>query len=184
MQGIRASFILVQKQMRSSNSVCFNPEYFICRLVNRKNLRRVFLTKYTLVVGSVLNNSPNSSFTLLIYPCSSAIKKEIQSTGLLRCDGVSDWPNYKKETSSCLLFCLKRTTTRIYQQRKRELGELFKTLPTTNVYFVQERPFGKIFGSPTANKYSGLKQTELELRICFCTKMKEARIPLHPARYY
>ena len=63
---------------------------------------------------------------------------------------------------------------------KEELGELFKTLPSGNVYFIKKTLRKILRFTNRQIKYSGLRQTELELRICFCSKMKEARIPLHP----
>jgi len=63
---------------------------------------------------------------------------------------------------------------------KEELTELFKTLQAGNLYFVKKTLRKILRFTNRQIKYSGLKQTELELRICFCGKMKETRIPLHP----
>src|SRR6267142_1297842 len=63
---------------------------------------------------------------------------------------------------------------------KEELTKLFKTLQAGNLYFVKKTLRKILRFTNRQIKYSGLKQTELELRICFCGKMKETRIPLHP----
>jgi len=63
---------------------------------------------------------------------------------------------------------------------KEELTELFKTLQAGNLYYVKKTLRKILRFTNRQIKYSGLKQTELELRICFCGKMKETRIPLHP----
>jgi hypothetical protein len=63
---------------------------------------------------------------------------------------------------------------------KEELGDLFKTLPPGNLYYVKKTMRKILRFTNRQIKYSGLKQTELELRIYFCNKMKEARIPLPP----
>ncbi|HEY5824921.1 MAG TPA: hypothetical protein VIT44_11170, partial [Cyclobacteriaceae bacterium] len=63
---------------------------------------------------------------------------------------------------------------------KEELNELFSTLPTSNVYLIK-KVLRKILRVANKQiKYSGIKQTELELRIYFCTKVKGARVPLNP----
>jgi hypothetical protein len=63
---------------------------------------------------------------------------------------------------------------------KEELNELFKTVPSSNVYFVKKSLRKILRFANRQIKYSGIKQTELEVRIFFCTKMKEAKIPRQP----
>jgi hypothetical protein len=63
---------------------------------------------------------------------------------------------------------------------KEELGELFKTLPPGNLYLIKKTLRKILRFTNRQIKYSGRKQTELELRICFCRYMKEARIPFPP----
>ena len=60
---------------------------------------------------------------------------------------------------------------------KEELNELFNTVPSSNVYFVKKSLRKILRFANRQIKYSGIKQTELEVRIFFCTKMKEAKIP-------
>ena len=61
---------------------------------------------------------------------------------------------------------------------KAEVDELFQTLPSGNVYYIKKglRKILRIINKQI--KYSGNKQTELELRIYFCAKVKEADVPL------
>lgn len=61
---------------------------------------------------------------------------------------------------------------------KSELEELFLAVNSITVYF-QKKTLRKILRFANKQiKYSGNKQTELEIRIFFCKKMKEARIPI------
>ncbi len=61
---------------------------------------------------------------------------------------------------------------------KAEMDELFRSLPSGNVYYIKKglRKILRIVNKQI--KYSGLKQTELELRLYFCSKIKEANVPL------
>jgi hypothetical protein len=61
---------------------------------------------------------------------------------------------------------------------KAEMYELFHTHPSGNVYYIKKglRKILRIVNKQI--KYSGIKQTELELRLYFCGKIKEAGVPL------
>ncbi|MEK6783795.1 MAG: hypothetical protein AABY93_18995 [Bacteroidota bacterium] len=86
---------------------------------------------------------------------------------------------YKKENKELLTYLLfEANNEQAYIENvKEELGELFKMVPATNVYLIK-KTLRKILRLTNKQiKYSGIKQTELELRIFFCTKMKEAKIP-------
>lgn len=62
---------------------------------------------------------------------------------------------------------------------KQEMADLFETLPKGNNYFIK-KTLRKILRFVNRQiKYSGVKSTEIELRIHFCMKMKEAKVPLH-----
>ena len=112
----------------------------------------------------------------------SEIKKELhtldQETVESLCNRLAKYKKENKELLSYLLF--EAHDERAYVENvKEEIRELFKTLPTTNVYLVK-KTLRKIFRFANKQiKYSDKKQTELELRIFFCSKVKEARIPLH-----
>lgn len=60
---------------------------------------------------------------------------------------------------------------------KEEMDSLFHSLPSGNVYYVKKglRKILRILNKRV--KYSGIKQSEVELRIYFCLKMQEAEIP-------
>jgi hypothetical protein len=61
---------------------------------------------------------------------------------------------------------------------KEQLGDEFENLPTGNTYYIK-KTLRKILRIANRQiKYSGLKETEIELRIFFCLKMRQARIPL------
>lgn len=60
---------------------------------------------------------------------------------------------------------------------KEEAAELFATLPK-NIYFIK-KSLRKILRFINKHiKYSGQERTELELRIFFCQKVREAKVPL------
>jgi len=111
------------------------------------------------------------------------IKKELQSldpaTLQDMCLRLAKYKKENKELFGYLLFEAHDEQGYI-NNVKEELGELFKTLPRANLYFVKKTLRKILRFTNRQIKYSGLKQTELELRICFCGKMKETRIPLHP----
>ena len=111
------------------------------------------------------------------------IKKELRT---LDPEKVQDLCNrlakYKKETKELLTYLLfEAHDEQAYVENvKEELRELFKTLPTSNVYLIKKTLRKILRFANKQIKYSGIKQTELELRIFFCTKMKEAKIPRLP----
>lgn len=61
---------------------------------------------------------------------------------------------------------------------KAEMDTLFHTLPSGNVYYIKKglRRILRILNKQI--KYSGNKQSEVELRLYFCLKIKEAGVPL------
>lgn len=61
---------------------------------------------------------------------------------------------------------------------KEDMDELFTTLPTQNVYLIK-KALRKILRFVNRQvKYSGIKSTEVELRMYFCEKIKQASIPM------
>ena len=87
---------------------------------------------------------------------------------------------FKKENKELLTYLLFEAQDEqgYINNVKAEIDELFQTLPTGNVYYIKKglRKILRIVNKQI--KYSGNKQTELELRIYFCTKIKEAGVPL------
>jgi hypothetical protein len=86
---------------------------------------------------------------------------------------------YKKENKELLNYLLfeAHNEQAYVESVKEELNELFKAVPSSNVYFVKKSLRKILRFANRQIKYSGIKQTELEVRIFFCIKMKEAKIP-------
>jgi hypothetical protein len=87
---------------------------------------------------------------------------------------------YKKENKELLTYLLfeAHDEAAFVNNVKTEMDDLFQGLPTGNVYYIKKslRKILRIVNKQI--KYSGLKQTELELRLYFCGKIKEANVPL------
>jgi DUF438 domain-containing protein len=109
------------------------------------------------------------------------IKKELRT---LEADTLLDLcmrlAKYKKENKELLNYLLfEAHHERAYIENvKEELRELFKAIPPSNVYFIKKSLRKILRFANRQIKYSGVRQTELEVRIFFCAKMKEAKIPL------
>jgi len=108
------------------------------------------------------------------------IKKELRT---LDADSLQELcmrlTKYKKENKELLNYLLfeAHNEQAYIENVKEELNELFNTVPSSNVYFVKKSLRKILRFANRQIKYSGIKQTELEVRIFFCTKMKEAKIP-------
>ena len=88
---------------------------------------------------------------------------------------------YKKENKELLTYLLFEANDEqsYIETVKEEVAELFETLPASNVYLMK-KVLRKILRFANKQiKYSGVKPTEIELRIFFCLKMKEYKIPMH-----
>lgn len=112
----------------------------------------------------------------------SEIKKELHTLDQETVEGLCNrLAKYKKENKELLTYLLfEAHDEKAYIENvKEELRELFKTLPSSNVYLIKKTLRKILRFANKQIKYSGIKQTELELRIFFCTQIKEARIPLH-----
>ena len=110
------------------------------------------------------------------------IKKELRShdAGSLQdlCMRLAKYKKENKELLNYLLFEAHNEQTYV-ENVKEELRELFKTVPSSNVYYVKKSLRKILRFANRQIKYSGNVQTELEVRIFFCVKMREAKIPLH-----
>jgi hypothetical protein len=107
------------------------------------------------------------------------IKKELNTldsdTLLALCMRLARYKKENKELITYLLFEAKNEQAYI-ENIKEEITELFETLPS-NTYHIK-KSLRKILRIANKQiKYSGIKETELEVRIFFCTKMKDAHIP-------
>ena len=87
---------------------------------------------------------------------------------------------YKKENKELLTYLLfeAHDESGYVSSIKAEIDTLFNTLPSGNVYYIKKglRKILRIVNKQI--KYSGNKQSEVELRLYFCAKVKEAGIPL------
>ena len=108
------------------------------------------------------------------------IKKELRSHDAESlqelCMRLAKYKKENKELLNYLLFEAHNEQAYI-ENVKEELNELFKTIPSSNVYFVKKSLRKILRFANRQIKYSGIKQTEVEVRIFFCAKMKEAKIP-------
>jgi len=108
------------------------------------------------------------------------IKKELRTLDaeLLQelCMRLAKYKKENKELLNYLLFEAHNEQAYI-ENVKEELIELFREVPSSNVYYVKKSLRKILRYANRQIKYSGIKQTEVELRIFFCRKMKEAKIP-------
>lgn len=87
---------------------------------------------------------------------------------------------YKKENKELLTYLLFEAHDEpgYVNSIKAEMDSMFHSLPTGHVYFIK-KSLRKILRMLNKQiKYSGIKQTELELRLYFCAKIREAEVPL------
>jgi HPt (histidine-containing phosphotransfer) domain-containing protein len=86
---------------------------------------------------------------------------------------------YKKENKELLTYLLFESNNEpsYIEMVKETIDELFTTVPAQNVYLIK-KVLRKILRFVNKQvKYSGVKPTEVELRIYFCLKVKQACIP-------
>ena len=87
---------------------------------------------------------------------------------------------YKKENKELLNYLLfEAHNEQAYLTSVKEfVDQFFKDVPAPNLYLTK-KTLRKILRFVNKQvKYSGIVQTEIELRVYFCTKIKEARVPL------
>lgn len=90
---------------------------------------------------------------------------------------------HKKENTELLTYLLYEADNEqaYIENLKEDIAELFTTLPKGgNTYFIKKTLRKILRFADRQIRYSGIKQTELEVRIFFCTKVKEERVPLLP----
>jgi hypothetical protein len=110
------------------------------------------------------------------------IKKELQTldpeTVQALCMRLAKYKKENKELLTYLLYEADNEQSYI-AAIKEDLDELFTELPSRNNLYYVKKSLRKILRFANKQiKYSGIKQTELELRIYFCTKIREEKIPL------
>ena len=111
----------------------------------------------------------------------SEIKRELQQLDADALHAIClRLAKYKKENKELLSYLLSdaHDESGYIRSIKEEMDVLFDELENRNLYIVKKM-LRKILRMVNRQiKYSGLPQTELELRIYFCEKIKEAGIPL------
>lgn len=88
---------------------------------------------------------------------------------------------YKKENKELVTYLLYEAHNEqsYISAIKEDVDELFTELPSRNNLYYVKKSLRKILRFVNRQiKYSGIKQTELELRIHFCSKVIETKIPL------
>lgn len=88
---------------------------------------------------------------------------------------------YKKENKELLTYLLYEAGNEqsYIAAVKEDMDALFHELPSRNNLYYVKKSLRKILRFANRQiKYSGSKQTELELRIYFCAKVREAKIML------
>jgi hypothetical protein len=111
----------------------------------------------------------------------SEIKKELQRLDADELNVIClRLAKYKKENKELLSYLLSDAHDEAGYIRsiKEELDVMFQELDGRNLYIVKKILRKILRFANRQIKYSGIPQTELELRIYFCEKIKEANIPL------
>lgn len=128
---------------------------------------------------------PGHNFVLLFFMKAASlneIKKELKSADLETlqelCMRLARYKLENKELLTYLLYEADNEQSYITAV-KEDVDALFSELPArSNLYYVKKglRKILRLLNKQI--RYSGIKQTELELRIYFCLKIQEAEIPL------
>jgi hypothetical protein len=111
----------------------------------------------------------------------SEIKKELQRLDADALHAIClRLAKYKKENKELLSYLLSDAHDEAGYIRsvKEEMDVMFLDLDGRNLYIVKKMLRKILRMANRQIKYSGIPQTELELRIYFCEKVKEADIPL------
>ena len=108
------------------------------------------------------------------------IRKELQHTNADTLQALClRLARYKKENKELLNYLLFEAHDESYiQQVKTEAELMFEEIADKNLYLVKKILRKILRFTNRQIKYSGLPQTELELRIFFCEKVVTAQIPL------
>lgn len=109
------------------------------------------------------------------------LKKEIVTLDVARiqelCLRLAKYKKENKELLSYLLFEA-HDESKYIDGVKLEMDDLFRQLPEGNSYYIK-KSLRKILRVVNRHiKYSGIKSTEIELRVYFCKGIKTARVRL------
>ena len=102
--------------------------------------------------------------------------KQVELTSL--CLRLARFKKENKELLTYLLFEAQHEEGYI-KSIKEEIQELFGTVNLTQLYFAKKtlRKIVRVINK--YSRYSGNKQTDIELRIFFCQRLKKSGIPFH-----
>lgn len=117
----------------------------------------------------------------MTFPSIAEIKKELQHTdaeGLMSlCLRLAKYKKENKELLGYLLFESQNETSYVHQI-KEDLNTQFNELRGKNAYLLKKM-LRKILRFTNRHiNYSNVAETELELRIYFCQKVKDTHVPL------
>ena len=112
----------------------------------------------------------------------SELKNELSTLSptkvLALCMRLAKYKKDNKELLTYLLFHAHDEETYI-ENIKSEIDEKFEEINMSNVYFIKKSLRKILRNTNKCIKYSGSAQTETELLIYFCKKIKSAKIPLN-----
>jgi hypothetical protein len=109
------------------------------------------------------------------------IKRELQSLDADTLQSIClRLAKYKKENKELLSYLLSDAHDEAGYIRsvKEEMNLMFHELTDRNLYIVKKMLRKILRFANRQIKYSGIARTELEVRVYFCEKIKEANIPL------
>jgi hypothetical protein len=111
----------------------------------------------------------------------STLKKEIQNLPfeliVQYCIRMAKFKTENKELLSYLIFNAYDQQTYI-EEVKKEIDQQFKNLNKSNLYLAKKTIRKALKTTLKYIKFSGIKQTELDLLIHFCKKLKATGLPL------
>ncbi|POY39127.1 hypothetical protein C3K47_01115 [Solitalea longa] len=110
------------------------------------------------------------------------LKKELQaiqpSQLIELCLRIAKYKKENKELLSYLLFEAENESAYV-ESVKNLIDEQFEELPRLNTYLATKAIRKILRMAKKYIKYSGLKQTEVELLIYFCRKLKTSKLKIH-----
>jgi hypothetical protein len=87
---------------------------------------------------------------------------------------------YKKENKELLSYLLFEAADEkaFVQELKNDVDVFFSEINTSSVFFIKKSLRKILRYVNRCIKYSGVKQTEIELRLYYCKKIRDARLPI------
>jgi len=87
---------------------------------------------------------------------------------------------YKKENKELLSYLLFEAANEeaFIKDTKQDIDIFFSEINTSSVFFIKKSLRKILRYTNRCIKYSGIKQTEVELRLYYCKKIRDARLPI------